>query len=399
MLGDISQLSAMTGSADEAELCAVQCPVHRVSITPCDAVELDPLLNYLNANLPAQGNQQFPRGTLTENGCLDLCKQSLGTDHSIRIIQALEHNTQVRSLLLGTDAIGDVGATAVAGLASANPHLEVLYLGCNNIGLEGAQALSATLAAGAQNISGLWLKRNPLGPDGAISIAHMLRSNHRLRVLDLVNTDLRAAGVQVIVDALCNSNQSLQSLYLSGNGLTASSANDLARLLREAPHIRALYLSVNRLGDAGAALLADALRHNRTLETLELASNGIGLEGAKALFDAAQNSALQRLNLGYAPSTKVLGAQANSMGDDGAVLAAGLISTSTTLRKLNLTRNHVSQHGHAVLIKAALRSGQLTQLTMDEQIPNELSEHFKRNRASSDDMVSLDQLMIRSVYR
>lgn len=397
MPGDLSQFATME------ERSNVQCPVHRVSITPCDATELEPLLEHLSDNLGiklnAPGNQQFPRGTLTSDGRLDLCKQSLGVDHCLSVTKALEHNTQVRSLMLGTDAIGDAGAAAVAGLASVNPHLEVLYLGCNNIGPAGALALGNTLAGSAPNITGLWLKRNPLGPEGAANIAHMLRSNQHLRVLDLVNTDLRASGVQAIVDALCSDNHSLQSLYLSGNGLEAASAVDLARLLRDAPHIKALYLSVNRLGDEGALVLADALRHSRTLHTLELASNGIRQQGASALFDAARHSSLQSLNLGYAPSTRVLGAQANCMGDEGAVQAAHLIGASSSLRKLNVTRNNISRHGHAVLFDAALRSTQLTHLGTDSRLPDELSQHLQRNLSLWGEIVSQDQAMIKSVYR
>jgi len=393
MPGDPLQLAAMEEHSN------VQCPVHRVSITPCGAAELEPLLEHLSDNLAVPVNQQFPRGTLTSDGRLDLCKQSLGADHCLSVTKALEHNTRVRSLMLGTDAIGDTGAAAVAGLASINPHLEVLYLGCNNIGPAGALALGNALAGSASNITGLWLKRNPLGPEGAATIADMLRSNQRLRVLDLVNTDLHASGVQAIVDALCSDNHSLQSLYLSGNGLEAASAVDLARLLRDAPHIKALYLSVNRLGDEGALVLADALRHNRTLHTLELASNGIRQQGASALFDAARHSSLQSLNLGYAPSTRVLGAQANCMGDEGAVQAAHLIGASSSLRKLNVTRNNISRHGHAVLFDAALRSTQLTQLSTDSRLPDELSQHLQRNLSLCGEVVSQDQAMIRSVYR
>ncbi len=396
MHGDTAQASlALSGDA----ITAVQCPVHRVSITPCDADELTPLLQHLSANLAAHGDQQFPRGTLTADGRLDLCKQSLGTSHCLAITEALQHNTRVRSLMLGTDAIGDAGAAAVAGLASINPQLEVLYLGCNNIGPAGAHALGTTLAEGAQNISGLWLKRNPLGPDGATSIASMLRSNQHLCVLDMVNTDLRAEGVHAIVDALCSDNKNLQSLYLSGNGLDAASAIDLARLLREAPHIKALYLSVNRLGDTGATCIADALRHNHSLQTLELASNSIGPPGASALLDAARHSALQNLNLGYAPSTRVLGAQANHMGDEGALHAVELINTSATLRRLNLARNYITAQGNAAVIDAALRNGELIQLTLDGRLPDDLAAQLKHNQALSGGSDTLGQAMIKSVYR
>ena len=332
-----------------------------------------------------------------DDGRLDLCKQSLGTDNCLRLTSALQHNTQVRSLMLGTDAIGDVGAGAVARLLISNAHLEVLYLGCNNIGPEGAQQLGAVLAQDRQ-VTGLWLKRNPLGLEGARS---MLRSNRHLRVLDLVNTDLCDAGVQALVEALCTENRSLQSLYLSGNGLGPPAAASLSRLLREAPHIKALYLSVNGLGDEGVAVLAEGLRANSTLDTLELASNGIGPEGARILFAAAlQHPGLQCINLGYAPSTKVLGAHANRIRDQGAGHAAELLAASTALRKLDLTRNDISAQGLAALTEAMRGNERLISLGVDARLPEMLAKQLARNRARHGDMpVPVDQALIKSVYR
>jgi Ran GTPase-activating protein (RanGAP) involved in mRNA processing and transport len=378
----------------------VQCPVHRVDITPCDAAELAPLLACLDANEPLQGHRRFPRGSLLDDGRLDLCKQSLGADHCLRITQALQHNTRVRSLMLGTDAIGDAGADAVGRLAAANPHLEVLYLGCNNIGPDGARRLGAALA-GAGQLTGLWLKRNPLGPDGAGSIAQLLRGHRRLRVLDLVNTDLRDAGVQALADALCTDNRSLQCLYLGGNGLGPSSATALARLLRDAPHLQALYLSVNHLGDEGAATLAQGLAANRTLQVLELASSGIGPEGARALFAAArQHPGLHTLNLGYAVSTRALAAQANHIRDAGAGHAADLLAAGIALRELDLTHNGITDRGRALLADALCNNGQLTRLAIEGRVPAPLALQLERNRARHGDRPAPgDQAMVRSVYR
>jgi Ran GTPase-activating protein (RanGAP) involved in mRNA processing and transport len=377
---------------------SVHCPVHRVAVTPCGAQELAPLLAHLSANLAVQGVQRFPRGTMLDDGRLDLCKQSLGTENCLRLVAALQDNTRVRSLMLGTDAIGDVGAGAVARLVAGNAHLQVLYLGCNNIGPEGARELAAMVAQAPQ-ITGLWLKRNPLGPEGAESIARMLRDNKHLRMLDLVNTDLRGAGVRAVADALCAGNSSLRSLYLSGNGLGPSVVPDLARLLREAPQIAALYVSANHLGDAGAIELAKALRHNSTLQTLELASNGIGSEGARALFEAVGDSGLRNLNLGYAVSGKALGARANEMGDEGAACAAKLITTSPALRALDLTRNGITMHGRSVLIEATLHNRRLGRLIVEGSQPKALVQHLAQNRAAHGDDAPKDQALIKSVYR
>lgn len=378
----------------------VQCPVHRVEITPCETAELAPLLAHLSGNQPVDGSQRFPRGTLLDDGRLDLCKQSLGASNCLQVAHALQRNTQVRSLMLGTNAIGDAGAAAVAGLVGSNERLEVLYLGCNNIGPQGADALGQALAADT-HVTGLWLKRNPLGPQGVRSIADMLRSNRRLRVLDLVNTDLRDDGVQALVDALCTDNRQLSSLYLSGNGLGPTAAKHLARLLREAPQIQALHLSVNHLGDPGAETLAEALLDNGTLQTLSLASNGIGPQGAKALFAAAKRHAgLQVLHLGHAPSTRVLGAQANGIGDEGAGHAAGLLAASTALRQLDLQRNGITAAGMALLAAALQHNERLVSLRLEGRLPETALSRLARNREVHGDMpLGADQALIRSVYR
>lgn len=383
-----------------AQAVGVHCPVHRVDITPCDPAELQPLLAHLNADSAPRSDQHFLRGAHLRDGRLDLCKQSLGTDNCLRVAEALQRNTQVRSLMLGTNAIGDVGAHAVARLAVHNPHLEVLYLGCNNIGPEGAQHLGDALAR-AEQLSGLWLKRNPVGPEGARSLARMLRTNRHLRVLDLVNTALGDEGVHALVDALCSDNRTLQGLYLSGNALGSSAAASLARLLREAPQIRGLYLSVNRLGDEGVAELAEGLAVNSTLRALDLASNGIGPSGARALFAAARHHpALQSLSLGYALSTKVLGAQANRLGDDGARLVAELLAANTGLRQLDLVRNGITPSGLAEVAQALCRNDQVVQLTVDGKLPEEANLQLARNRAAHGDLSLLDGVaLIRSVYR
>lgn len=386
--------------SDAPPASPVRCPVHRVEITPCDAAELQALLDHLGANQASPDDHRFPRGALLSDGRLDLCKQSLGADNCLLITQALHSNTQVRSLMLGTDAIGDLGAEAVARLAVGNPTLEVLYLGCNNIGPQGAQQIGSMLTDAPQ-VSGLWLKRNPLGPEGVRSIAGLLRRHAGLRVLDLVNTDLRDEGVRALVDALCSDNRSLRHLYLSGNGLGPTAAPALSRLLREAPHLQGLYLSVNRLGDEGVAVLADGLAANRTLQALELASNGVGPAGAAVLFDAVRpHPALQILNLGHAPSTRVLGSQANGLFDEGAGHAADLLAASSSLARLDLTRTGITTRGVERLAAAMTRNERLVDLRLDLRLPPALNECLRRNRARHGELPwPQDLSMIRSVYR
>ena len=123
----------------------LHCPLTgTIPFVPCDPCKIDPLVEFLQRNLPASG-AVFPRGTFLRDGRLDLCKQNLGPDGCERVTNALLGHDHVRSLLLGTDGIGDRGAVSVAKLIAHNDSLEVVYLGCNLIGPAGTEALATAL--------------------------------------------------------------------------------------------------------------------------------------------------------------------------------------------------------------------------------------------------------------
>ena len=142
-----------------------------------------------------------------------------------------------------------------------------------------------------------------------------------------------------LLEALAHHNGSLQYLYLSGNALTPATLPGLRALLARKPSLKGLYLSVNLLGDAGALGIADALKRNTALEFLGVASCGIGDAGLAALLAAAAgHPRLVSLDLGDAPSARVLGASPNMAGPLAHRAALNLLELGRPLRSLNLPR-------------------------------------------------------------
>lgn len=380
----------------------ISCPLYTAPpIVPCDPAELQPLLTYLESGCPAAGTLTFPRGTVTDDGRLDLCKQALGPDGCRRVTQALEHSKIVVSLLLGTDGIGNSGAADVARLAETNPAVEVLYLGCNKIDAIGAASLADCLTNPQSAVSGLWLKRNPLGADGARHLAEMLKTNRTLRTLDLVNTRIGMDGLAALADALTGANQAIERLYLGGNFWGLDEAVLLAKIVRSAPRLKALLLSAGFLGDSGAAAISAALPDSR-LEELSLASNGIGPAGAARLFAAvAAHPTLTRLDLGYAVSTRALGASANVIGDEGAEAAARCLASNPSLVRLDLRGGGISAHGLDLLTQAMKQNTHLQFLMLDGPPQAALEERLQRNReaAGTPNSVCREVALTRSVYR
>ncbi len=139
-------------------------------------------------------------------------------------------------------------------------------------------------------------------------------------------------------------------------------------------------LDIIHLGDRGVTVLTDGLAENKTLIDLGLASNGIGVEGCNSLLAALEtHPAIGNLDLGYSPSTRVLGAQPNQIGDIGASAIAKFLKSNSTLSKLNLARNEISEEGKIALITGLEINQKLCDLTLDGKPDRRIELLLERN--------------------
>ena len=378
----------------------VHCPVTK-SYHSADEVlsEIAPLVEFLEKSRPAAADLTFPRGTVTADGRLDLCKQSIGIEGCALVSEALKENRTINAILYGTDGIGDAGAAKVAELIDENENLETVYLGCNGIGADGARSLAESLERN-RSVRGLWLKRNPLGAEGARRLAQMLRKNSTLKVLDLVNTALEREGLDAILKVLIEENRSLKKIYLSGNRIDAAQAERLRELLIANDSLETLMLSVNALKDEGARLVADGLRENAALTQLSLASNGISATGGVYLLESlSENRVLRHLDLGYAVSTRVLGAERNAFGDRFAPFCRDFLKTNKALRHLDLVNTGIGQTGLRMIEEGVLENYELGVLKVNGRLSAEAKNRLASNAQNAPGAVSRELQAIRSVYR
>jgi hypothetical protein len=327
-------------------------------------VDLEPLLTWLRAGRNADGRMDFPTGTVLPDGRLDLCKQQLGPDGAALVAEALRARAAkggtpgpVRHLLLGTDSLGDEGAAEVAA-RSAGTGVQTLYLGCNSITASGACRIADQLRASPQTVTGLWLKRNPLGAQAGQAGAELVAAASELRTLDLVQTGLDAAGLAELVDAVLSSRRRFERIYLGGNPLGPTGAEPLARLLA-AGVLEELYVSAAGLGDEGARTVAAALRRAPygRLRRLSLASSGIGAAKVAQLVAAASASGVELLDLGRVKAAGFLGAPDNHVDTEAATAIAGaLASGAHGLRHLVLANTGMRSRQALPLLSGAERA-------------------------------------------
>jgi len=362
--------------------------------------ELEPLLAWLRTGTAAGERVDFPTGTALPDGRLDLCKSAIGPDGAALVAESLRPGV-VRHLLLGTDGLGD-GAAEVAA-AAVQREVETLYLGCNGITAGGVCRIADNLRMSPQAsaVTGIWLKRNPIGDgDAAAAIIESARS---LRTIDLVQTGLDADAVGRVVTAVIaaqTAGRRIERLYLGGNPIGPAGAVHLAALLA-ADAVSELYVSAAQLGDEGANTIASAVKAGR-LRRISLASNGIGPQAAAGLVIAAARAGVEVCDLGRVKAAKALGAKDNLL--DGAAMrtiAGGLAAQPHRLRHLVLTNTGLaSEHAHW-LLDGARQAATPTRFLLGKGIATSIKRRLDALSAEipRHPPVPADVAAVRSVHR
>ena len=373
-------------------------------VVPRAAADLRGLLDWLRTGQVPEQRLDFEAGTALPDGRLDLCKQDLGPDGAALVADALRPGV-VRHLLLGTDGLGDDGASTVADRAS-DSEVETLYLGCNAITAGGACRIADSLRGSPQAVTGVWLKRNPLGPGAGEAGAALLEAARSLRTLDLVQTGLDPAGLAVLAEALvtaAGAGRRMQRLYVGGNPLGREGAERLAPVL-VAGAVGELYVSAARLGDAGAFVLAEALARAPygRLTRLSVASNGIGPRAAARLVVAATAAGVEVCDLGRVKAAQVLGAQPNRIDEAAAVeIADALADTPHRLGHLVLAHTGMRSREAHRLLDGAQRAAVPTRYLVGKGIAGTVRRRLDALSASLPALppVPADVAAVRSVHR
>jgi Ran GTPase-activating protein (RanGAP) involved in mRNA processing and transport len=244
---------------------------------------------------------------------------------------------------------------AMADGLKKNHTLTTLNLGDNNIGANGAGALSKVLLrARSSTLTSLDLSDNLLNEEAVESIATMLEDGAPVPLKKLfmagigeLRTEEDHAGCQRLAAGL-STNMLLVELDLSRNGIDDEGATAIAEGLQDGGRcgLTHLVLSENLIGEEGATALAQLVRDvHMPLHTLKLGQNAIGDAGVKALAEALKVDI----------QLKVLGVQQNSIKEAGGVAIGQALVYNRSLQRLYMQQNSIGDEG-SVALSQTLRS-------------------------------------------
>lgn len=279
------------------------------------------------------------------------------TENSLGCIQELDlghqySREQLRLMSRKSFTLGVEGVRSLAAAVGKNSTLKVLNLCQNGIGVEGVKALAEALKENS-SIHKLDLSHNSIGGGGATALAEALRKNTSIQELNLaycipkvdagegwcqLATAVGISSSLKVVDLGDNFLQversSLKVVDLAENFLQA-----LAKGLKENSTLQKLYLGYSGIEFRGTQALVSALSENSTMLSLSL--RGCKIDAGWLIAGLRDNSSIQELDLADC-----------SVGDEEARNLASVLRHDSSLRELNLAGNRIDQDGIQALFEA-----------------------------------------------
>eukprot|EP00948_MAST-09A_sp_MAST-9A-sp1_P000855 g855.t1 len=197
----------------------------------------------------------------------------------------------------------------------------------------------------APKVKELYIADNWIGNEGAVFVAHYLKSDNHLTALDLGYNQIGREGIEEIINAISH-NTSLLHLCLAGNDMDdVDAVLFVENGLRHNTTLTTLDLSKNLISDQGATALGRLMLRQgemNVLSDINLSWNNIGPEGAVGFAKGLKMSkTLANLDLGW-----------NVIGDVGAMSIGLALSKSASVTSLNLSQNDIGFRGACILSEA-----------------------------------------------
>ena len=224
---------------------------------------------------------------------LVISDQFLGDRKAHEVAERLKSDDEVRTLVMRGNNIGAEGAVALSDMLKVNRGLTSVNLEWNHIGYSdhAMASLSAALEVN-DSVRELDLRNNSINHEGARVLSQGLSLNTTLHKLDLRWNGIGDAGAAAIAAAIRSGRSGLQTILLAGNKCSDESVRDVEAALRGET-----YVIIGRVDDptrapaaaacADGAIAAQQDALERQLRSAaerlaELEAENLGLKGANA---------------------------------------------------------------------------------------------------------------------
>ena len=279
----------------------------------------------------------------------------------------LDSKGQIRPkyIILPSHNMGDNAIRFLARLLSNHgkysSNVSYLDVKGNNITEKGIKAIKHNLLLNADSgkFQDLFVGCNPLGAEGGKDLVEIVEKTPSLLSVDVKSTDIKQSQILAILSVLYeqgvanksnDSAKGIENLGLQNSRLFSCEdivPSHLSRVLASSSIVKQINYSNNNLPDSGLELITDSLESSNSFSKLHsfyLSANKISATGAELLSQYLMNCA--------ATSIKVLDLEKNDIADDGAEALAVALTKNSSLQKLNVRSNGITNIGLTNLLRA-----------------------------------------------
>lgn len=234
-----------------------------------------------------------------------------------------------------------------------------LDLSGNEIEDFGVCQLRKILEKNKDTLTSVNLKDNKLSAKGIEELSEMLKGFPNLTKLDISDNQIHLPCLEQLF--LTPYLKELNAGLITYNGAEEGGADAVGKALRENTSLTYLNLGNNKIGDKWVKVISEALKENQTLTYLNLGGNNIGNEGAGYIAEILKlNSGLTDLQL-----------YVNKIGDEGITTIAEALTTNSTLKGLNVGTNKITDLEAKEILKTLRTNSTLKELELgDNKITN-----------------------------
>lgn len=204
-------------------------------------------------------------------------------------------NSQITSHIKfeGSNPLGENGAIAIAEMLKENTTVTDLDLSNNEIGDNGAIAIAEMLKDNI-TITDVNFSSNPIERLGGLAIADMIKISTSITHINFEDTAIYLAGKEVI--KAFEENDTITHANFEDTELNHDHAIAIADMIKKNSTIRHLNISDNSIDNEGFLEISKALEVNTTIESIKTDYNCHSEEGTMAINEAVKNNKLRNVS-------------------------------------------------------------------------------------------------------
>lgn len=356
-------------------------------------------------------------------GVLDLAGQRIGINILTKLTKVLRTAPHIRVFNFYGNLIRDHGIHSLLQLLVANPQVEVLDIGCNDLTNQAAPCLidiikTTSIRSLQIGTSGIAWHNNKFSLLTLIDIINAIHSAERIECLNMsgLRMSYREGGkrrniAKEIGNFIANDNV-IKSLSLSDcgfvvneeqfitsgitqnknlfyldfhdNALSDPVGPKFAKNLNQMKHLSYLDLTNCQLSSQAGIQLAQTLSEPNVITILKLSKNNFGDAGTAAILNMMiDNQALTEVDISYNSFTDQISyllqdvlanndvlycfnISSNSIGDQGAECIAEALKINENLSKLSLSSCRITDNGAKLIAMALTRNHTLKYLKLND---------------------------------